>query len=57
MSAQIKIDKVGVPSERSTGISLDAVSSADPPAPKVNKLDVSATAAMSSNNMPQGRKP
>jgi hypothetical protein len=57
MAAQIKIAAVGVPNENSTGIRLDIVDSADHPAPKVNKLDVGSTTAMSSNNMPQGRRP
>lgn len=57
MAAQIKIAQVGVPSERNTGISLDVVDSADHPAPSANKLDVSSTSAMGSNNMPKGRRP
>lgn len=57
MSAQIKIAKIGVPSEKSTGVALDIVNSAEPKLPKVNKLDVGATTAMSSNNMPEGRRP
>ena len=56
MSAQIKIDKVGVPSERNTGVSLDVVKSGDAPAPKNPKLDVGSTSAMSSNTMPAGRR-
>lgn len=56
MSAQIKIDKVGVPSERNTGVPLAAVTSADPANPKVDKLTVGSTSAMSSNNMPKGRR-
>lgn len=59
MSAQIKISQVGVPSEKNTGIKLDVVSSADPaPMPQVKKTDAFGEhRAMSSNNMPAGRKP
>ena len=56
MSAQIKIQKVGVPREKDTAIPLNTVTSADPAAPANPKLDVSSTSAMSSNNMPKGRQ-
>lgn len=56
MSAQIKIDKVGVPSERSTGVALSTVTSAEPGMPTTDKLTVGSTSAMSSNNMPKGRQ-
>lgn len=57
MSAQIKIAKVGVPNENNTGIRLDIVNSADPAPPKVDKLNVGSATAMSTNNMPKGRRP
>lgn len=57
MAAQIKINQVGVPSERNTGVRLDIVDSADPIRPKVDKLSVAAVSAMATNNMPSGRRP
>jgi hypothetical protein len=57
MAAQIKIATVGVPNEKNTGINLDVVTSADPVRPKVDKISLSETRAMTSNNMPEGRKP
>lgn len=56
MAGQIVIKKVGVPREKDAGIPLDTVTSADPAAPSNPKLNVSSASAMSSNNMPQGRR-
>jgi hypothetical protein len=57
MAAQIQISEVGVPSERNTGIPLDIVSSAEPAATQVSHTNpMASTTAMTTNNMPAGRR-